>query len=453
MNSIANTVAALIPEAIESLSDLCRIPSVSFPDYDPAQVYRSAEAVADLFRKQGFPEVRVVTDCGAPAILAAWGNDPAKKTVLLYAHHDVQPEMRIALWQSPPYEPTIRGGRIYARGAADDKAGILVHAMAVAALKRMNESCANIRIVIEGEEEVGSPNLGKLLSTYKEFLRSDVAIVADLGNFATGIPALTSSLRGMVALEVEARALERAVHSGIWSGPVPDVVQALCKALASLTDLNGRIAVPGLLESVIPPDAETLASYASLGYKAESYRKEAGMVSTAQLMVPENKIPESLWRLPAITITTVEAGNRRTAGNVLLDSAWARVSVRLVPCMHWKTVVEQVSKHLRANCPWGVQLNIQSDEGADAWICPVDSPAFRTMHSSLNEGYAQNTRIMGCGASIPGAPLFREIFGEIPVLLTGLEDQHANAHGENESLDLEDFRKAILSEALFLNRV
>jgi acetylornithine deacetylase/succinyl-diaminopimelate desuccinylase-like protein len=453
MSTIENAVAALMPEAIETLAGLCRIPSVSFPDYDPAQVSRSAEAVAELFRKNGFPEVKIATDCGAPAVLAAWGNDPTKKTVLLYAHHDVQPEMRITLWQSPPYEPTIRGGRIFARGAADDKAGILVHAMAVATLKRMNESCANIRVIIEGEEEVGSPSLGKLLSTYREFLRSDVAIVADLGNFATGIPALTSSLRGMVALEVEARALERAVHSGIWSGPVPDVVQALCKTLASLTDASGRIAVPGLLESVIPPDAETLFSYASLGYKAESYRKEAGMVPTAQLMVPENKIPESLWRQPSITITTVEAGNRRTAGNVLLDSAWARVSIRLVPGMHWKTVVEQVSKHLRANCPWGVQLDIRPDEGADAWICPVDSPAFRTMHASLSEGYAQNTRIMGCGASIPGAPLFREIFGDIPVLLTGLEDQHANAHGENESLDLEDFRKAILSEALFLNRV
>lgn len=453
MKALHDVIKASMPEAIAELTQLCRIPSVSFPNYDPTQVMRSAEAVAALFQKVGFSQVQIVTDCGAPAVLAAWDTDPKLPTVLLYAHHDVQPEMRLPLWQSPPYEPTIRNGRLYARGAADDKAGILVHVMAIAALQKLKMPRANVRIVIEGEEEVGSPQLERLLRTHREFLRSDVAIVADLGNFATGEPALTSSLRGMVALEVEARALERAVHSGLWSGPVPDVVQALCKSLASLTDVQGRIAVPSLRESVEAPDAQTLSSYASLGFEESQFRKEAGLIPSAQLMVPANQIPQSLWREPSITITTVEAGSRRSAGNVLLDSVWARVSVRLVPGMHWKTVVEQVSAHLRANCPWGIQLEIQADDGADAWICPVESPAFRTMLSALSEGYGKEARIMGCGASIPGAPLFREVFGEIPVLLTGLEDNQANAHGENESLDLEDFRKAILSEAIFLHRV
>lgn len=450
---LANCVQSIHSRSVEELMTLCRIPSVSFPGYDPAQVLASAEAVAALFRKLGFPEVHLAHESGVPAVLAAWGNDPRVPTVLLYAHHDVQPEMRIPLWKSPPFDPQIRDGRLFARGAADDKAGIIVHAMAVAALREAGEPCANIRVVIEGEEEVGSPGLAKLLQAHREFLRSDVAIVADLGNFATGEPALTSSLRGMVALEVEARALQRSVHSGLWSGPIPDVCQALCKALASLTDAQGRIAIPGLLDTVQTPEPETLASYQALAFREAHFRQEAGMLDQAQLLVPESEIPLSLWRMPSITVTTIEAGSRRSAGNVLLDTAWARVSVRLVPGMHWRTVAEQVSAHLRRNCPWGVQLEIQSDEGADAWICPVDHPAFPSMLSALSEGYGKPARILGCGASIPGAPLFSEIFGNIPVLLTGLEDPQANAHGENESLDLEDLRKAILSEALFLQKL
>ena len=450
---LQDAVTSLMGHALAELEDMCRIPSVSFPGYDPMHVRQSAEVVARLLRKTGFPEVKVVEDGCAPAVLAAWGHDPAQPTVLLYAHHDVQPEMREHLWISKPYVPTVRDGRLFARGAADDKAGIIVHAAAAQALHFLGTGMPNLRVVIEGEEEVGSPGLHHLLSTQREFLQCDVAIVADLGNFATGVPALTASLRGMVALEVEVRAMDRSVHSGLWSGPVPDPAQGLCRMLAALLDDAGQIAVPGLLDSVVPPDAQTLASFHSLGIGADSFCAEAALRPGVRLLCPAHEIPQTLWRRPSITVTTLEAGNRKSAGNVLLDSAWARVSVRLVPGMEWHKVVEQVSAFLRAKCPWGLELSIAHDEGANAWVTPTDHPAFQAMGAALQHGYGTPARIMGCGASIPGAPMFSQVFGDIPVLLTGLEDSQANAHGENESLDLGDLRKAILAQADFLRRV
>jgi len=460
-DALSRAVSVLFPQAVEDLKTLCKIPSVSFPDYDHRELDRSAQAVASLLTRMGFPEVQVVRNPGkdvgtggSPAVLAAWGHDALRPTILLYAHHDVQPEMRIERWVSEPFEPTVRAGRLFARGAADDKAGVLVHAAACAALHSTDASALpNIRILIEGEEEVGSVGLEELLRTHCEFLKSDVAIVADLGNFATGVPALTASLRGMVALEIEVRSMERSVHSGIWSGPVPDVVQGLCKMIASLTDERGNIVVPGILAAVIPPDAQTLASYRSLDIRENIFRAELGLKPGVQLRVPESEIALAQWRQPSLTVTTIEAGNRKTAGNVLLDSAWARLSIRLVPGMEWKTVVAQVSAHLRKNCPWGLELSIVSDAGADAWVTPTSHPAFQHMLAALEAGYGTPARIIGCGASIPGAPLFSEALGDIPVLLTGLEDALANAHGENESLDLEDFRKAILAEAEFLRRI
>jgi len=277
--------------------------------------------------------------------------------------------------------------------------------------------------------------------------------VADLGNFATGVPAVTASLRGMVALEVEVRSLKHSLHSGLWSGPIPDVVQGLCKMIAGLTDAEGNMLTPHLLDPVIPPDQATRDSYASLQIKESDFRRDADLLPSVHLRCSEQDIPESIWRRPSLTVTTLEAGNRRAAGNVLLDSAYARVSIRLVPGMKWQTVVTQVSEHLRTLCPWGLDLHITSDEGANAWSTPTDHPFFQRMLQALDRGFGKTPRIIGCGASIPGAPLFTEAFGDIPILLTGLEDHQSNAHGENESLDLDDFRKAILSEAEFMRQM
>lgn len=444
-------------EVLAELSKLCRIPSIAFAGFDPAILDDSAQATALLLTKWGFPDVRVVRNenrlvgqGGSPAVIAAWGNDPHKPTILLYAHHDVQPGMRVEKWQSPVFEPTIRNNRLFARGAADDKAGIVIHAASARMIFQEFESApVNLRVLIEGEEEVGSPGLASLLSAHKQFLQCDAVIVADLGNFAPGVPAITASLRGMVALEVEVRSLEHSLHSGMWSGPIPDPVQALCKMIASLTDLQGRIIVPGILDSVQSPPEALRQAYEQLPFSESVFRKEAGLKSSSQILVNASEIPLSLWMRPSITVTTLEAGNRRNAGNVLLDSAWARISVRLAPGMHWEKTLNQLEQHFQQHCPWGLELHLHREEGANAWITSVEHPWFQRMLNALNKGYSQAAQVIGCGASIPGAPLFSDTFGDIPILMTGVEDALSNAHGENESVSIPDLMKAIQSQYLF----
>lgn len=436
---------------IEELKELVRIPSVSFEGFDPAHVAQCAQAIADLFLKHGLDNVQLwLPPSGREAVFAQIGNNPQRPTVLLYAHHDVQPPMREALWLSPAFEPTERDGRLFGRGAADDKAGIIVHlAAALLVREALGVKAPNLKFLIEGEEEVGSPGFGHLLASHRHELQADAAIVADLGNYAVGEPAITTSLRGMTALEVEVRALKAPVHSGMWSGPLPDPAMGLARLLASLTHADGSIAIPGFLDSVQEPDAQTLASYRSLQMDAAKLRSESGALESLQLWALENEIPQSLWRRPSITVTAMEAGSRRNAGNVLQDCAWARVGIRLAPGMDWQTALRQTEEHLRAHCPWGLELTLKPEEGANPWTTETSHPYFRSMLYAMEQGYGVKPRIVGCGASIPGAPLFTEHLGDIPVLMTGLEDPGSNAHGENESLALEDLRKAILSEALF----
>ncbi|NLB64184.1 MAG: M20/M25/M40 family metallo-hydrolase [Fibrobacter sp.] len=442
---------------LQDLKELCAIPSIAFAGYDFSHLERSAQRTAQLFEEWGFPQVKVVRNPdlppgqgGAPAVLAAWGNDASKATILLYAHHDVQPEMRKDLWRTPPFEATLKDGRLYARGAADDKAGILIHAAAANMTMCQDSPPVNLRVIIDGEEEVGSPGLERLLYTHRDFLQCQAVIVADLSNFAPGTPALSASLRGMVAAGVTVRALRQPLHSGLWGGPLPDAALALSKILASLCDDQGQIAVPGIREFAQNPAATNLYS-PEVNPSAVAFKNQAGLHATAQLLVAPAEISTSLWQRPALTVTTIEAGQRLTAGNVLLDSAWARISLRLAVGMDWQKALQQLEDHLRKNCPWGLELEFCPEIGANAWQTSTQNPIFQQMLTALNQGYGQNAKIIGSGASIPGAPLFAEIFGEIPVLLTGVEDDFSHAHGENESVNMADVYKAIKSEHLFFN--
>ncbi len=439
---------------VEELKNLVRIPSVSFPDFDIAEVARSAEAVAELFRRHGCTDVALWTPAsGRPSVFARMGYRADRPTVLVYAHHDVQPPMREALWTSPAFEPTERNGRLYGRGAADDKAGIIVHLAAALLAHRVPDQAPNVLFLIEGEEEVGSPGLEEILAAHRQQLSCDAVIVADLGNYAVGEPAITTSLRGMTALEVEVRALAAPVHSGMWSGPLPDPAMGLARMLSALVDNKGQIAIPGFLDDVLPIDTATENSYRRLALDATKLRQESGAIEGIDLWVDDDKIPHALWRRPSITVTAMEAGSRRNAGNVLQDCAWARVGIRLAPGMSWQKALGQVEAYLHAHCPWGLDLRLTPEDGADPWTTSTAHPHFQAMLNAMDLGYGKAPRIVGCGASIPGAPLFTQYLGNMPVLMTGLEDPGSNAHGENESLDLGDLYKATLSEALFFRSI
>lgn len=450
-----NALNTVFRSHIEELKELVRIPSISFEGFDPQNVSQSAQAVAQLFQKHGLSHIQIwAPSSGRESVFATLGSNPQSPTVLLYAHHDVQPPMRAALWQSPAFEPQERDGRLYGRGTADDKAGIIVHlASAILAHQMLGPQAPNLKFIIEGEEEVGSPGLHELLAKHHQELACDAVIVADLGNYAVGEPAITSSLRGMVAVEVELRALQAPVHSGMWSGPLPDPAMGLAHLLSHLVDSHGQIAIPGFLDSVTPPDPQTLASYQSLGMDATKLRQESGAVEGLHLWASPQEIPIALWRRPSLTVTAMECGSRTQAGNVLQDCAWARIGIRLAPGMDWKHALSQLTEHLQKNTPWGLQITITPEEGANPWTTSTTHPYFQAMQNAMEQGYGTAPRIIGCGASIPGAPLFTQHLGDIPVLMTGLEDPGSNAHGENESLHLGDLYKATLSQALFFSKI
>ena len=451
LETLAKRIHEQMPRYIETLESLIRIPSISFDNFDPNEVLRSADAVKKLFEKNGLQNVKFLTPpSGHSAVYAELRTKPGHPTILLYAHHDVQPTMREDLWDSPPFAPEIRDGRLYGRGAADDKAGIVLHLAAVTqALALYGDKMPNVKFIIEGEEEAGSSGMETLLQNNRELLQCDAVIIADLSNFARGTPSITTTLRGMSAISIVLKAVKTPLHSGSWSGPIPDPAQALCKMIASLTDAEGHILISHFEDPTVPPTAEELASYEALGMTEEKFREQAGVLPGVKLLAGGSDILKSLWRRASIVVTAMESGLRTQAGNVLQNSAYARIGIRLAPGMDADVATLQLIDALKKSCPFGLELSIFTEDGANPFTTDTSHPYFEKMKQAMTETYGTPAKYIGCGASIPGAQLFRDTFGNVPILLTGLEDPACNAHSENESLALDDFEHGIAAEAAF----
>jgi acetylornithine deacetylase/succinyl-diaminopimelate desuccinylase-like protein len=455
IDSIVAAIREKMPAYIDTLSDLVRIPSISFDNFDQKHVLESAEKVKELFLLAGLTNVQfLLPPSGRPSVYGESLTSPDKPTVLLYAHHDVQPPMREALWNTKPFEASLQGDRLYGRGTSDDKAGIVTHLAALEQVRawKGNEG-PNLKFLIEGEEESGSAGFETILTKNAELLKCDAVIVADLGNFAKGTPSITTTLRGMSAVNVEIRAVKAPLHSGSWSGPIPDPGQVLCRMISSMTDGKGNILIPHFEDTLVPPTEAELESYKSLGMTEKIFRNDGGILDRVQLKVPENEILLSLWRRPSIVVTAMEVGSRLNAGNVLQDTAFARIGIRLAPGMDANIATQQVVEFLQEKVPYGLECNITTEDGANPFVTDTSHPFFKKMSESMSIAYNAKTKFIGCGASIPGAELFRNTFGNIPILLTGLEDPECNAHGENESLYLPDFEHGIVAETLFFGGI
>lgn len=439
-------VAAGWPRIRSELESLVRIPSVSLTGYETAQIERSARSVRELLTASGMDArvVRAAGDAGHPAVIGRIPAPPGGPTVLLYAHHDVQPAGDHADWESPPFEPTERGGRLYGRGAADDKAGVMTHVAAVRnLLARYGPTPPiGVTVFVEGEEEVGSTTLTDLLDQHRDELVCDALVLADSANWAVGVPSLTTTLRGMIRVVVTLRALEHGVHSGVYGGVAPDAITAMCRLMATLHDDRGSVAVPGL----------ATLDVADVDYPEAKVRAEAGMRSQAPLL-GTGSVVSRLWGQPAATVIGIDAPRVDDSANLLLPACRAKVSIRLAPDQPWQEAFPAVREHLLANAPWGTAVEVELEDFANGFTARTTGPYPAAAHAAFAAAWGREPLDIGMGGSIPFVAEFAERFPGAAILITGVEDPDARAHGANESLHLGEFERVVLAESLLLEQL
>jgi acetylornithine deacetylase/succinyl-diaminopimelate desuccinylase-like protein len=452
-DALRDAVRDGMPAAVADLSRLVKIPSVSWDGFDPAHVQASAEAAKQLLEDVGIFESVTISRApiatgdhagrlGQAAVLATRAARNGRPTVLLYAHHDVQPPGKDEDWESPAFEPTVRGDRIFARGAADDKAGVMAHVAALRALVEVagTDFDLGIAVFLEGEEEFGSRSFSSFLTQHRAELAADVIVVADSDNWDTETPALTIGLRGNVTFKLTVSTLAHASHSGMFGGAVPDAMLATIRLLASLHDADGAVAVEGL-ESYAGETPE---------YGEEKLREEAGL-REGVVPVGRGAILSRIWNQPAITVTGIDAPTVLNASNTLTPSVTVKISARIAPGQDSEEAYRALERHLRDHAPFGAHLEISDVDTGNPFLVDTSGWAVRHALEAMEAAWGRPAVQMGVGGSIPFiADLVRE-FPAAQILVTGVEDPDSRAHSPNESLHLGVFSRSILTEALLLD--
>lgn len=437
MTDLVAAIRHVLPSVRADLEALVRIESVWADPARRGEVQRSAELTAKLLSDAGFGDVRIVSEGGAPAVIAHHPAPPGSPTVLLYAHHDVQPEGDSARWDSAPFAPTERDGRLYGRGSADDKAGIATHLAAFRA--HGGNPPVGVTVFVEGEEESGSPSLGALLAAHKDALAADVIIIADSDNWSTEIPALTVSLRGLADCVVEVTTLDHGLHSGIWGGVVPDALTVLVRLLATLHDDDGNVAVAGLHEGTA----------ADVDRGPQWVAAETGLLDGVQ-QIGSGSVAQRLWAKPAITVIGIDTTPISKASNTLIPSARAKISLRVAPGGDAAAHLAALTRHLESHAPWGARVTVTPGDVGQPYAIDASGPVYDAARTAFAQAWGVAPVDMGMGGSIPFIAEFATAFPDATILVTGVEDPSTQAHSINESLHLGVFEKAATAEALLL---
>jgi acetylornithine deacetylase/succinyl-diaminopimelate desuccinylase-like protein len=449
--AISAYVSAQQERLLGELLDFLRIPSVStLPEHQP-DVLSAAEFTAAALRAAGMPHVEIIPTAGHPLVYAESLAAPGKPTVLCYGHYDVQPPDPLELWNSPPFEPVIENGNIYARGSADDKGQFYTHIKAIEALRALNGKLPlNVKFLIEGEEEIGGKSVAKFVAENPEKLKADVALVSDTALFAPGLPTLCVGLRGLVYMEVEATGPGRDLHSGLYGGAAPNAVYGLAQLLAKAKDDHGTIQIPGIYETVAPPSPAEVESWASLPYDEAEYLKEVG--SSALTGEPGRSTFEKTWARPTFEVHGIAGGfTGAGAKTVIPAKAVAKVSIRLVPHQDPEVVVGAFRQWIAANLPEGVQVEVRVLSGGPGLLVNPDHPAMAVAARCFAEALGRKTVFVRSGGSIPIVGDFAQHLG-IPTILMGFGLPDDGLHSPNEKFAVENYYKGIATVAHFLEQ-
>lgn len=437
VETIQPLVEGMMGDVTADLAALVRIPSCAFPGFPPEPVLQTANAIVNLLERYGVPAPRLLNvPSGYPAVFAEVPAPPGAPTVLLYAHYDIQPAPPEQGWDIDPFDPVIGDGRMYGRGAADDKSGVMI----IAAALRLfgGQFPVGIKVLIEGEEETGS-NLESLIAANPGLVRCDAFVINDGGNLKTGEPELTVALRGIAACDVTVRTLRGMAHSGAYGGAAPDALMALIRILDSLLDKDGNVAIEGL----------TSFEWDGADIPEADYRQAAGVLPEVGLM-GNGPLAARLWSHPSVTAIGIDAPSTEAASNSLIPEAKARVSLRLAPGSDPEDSVRRLMAHLHAAAPWNVQVITAPVHTGDAFLGKTGGPVFAAAQAAAATAFGVAPKITGSGGTIPLLTTLQRLAPDGEFVIWGPGDERSQVHAANESLDLGELQRMIVAEALLL---
>jgi len=434
---------------VEELKDYLRIPSISTTKSHTKDVANCAKFVASKLKNAGMKKVEIIKTKGHPLVYAEWMGAENKPTVLVYGHYDVQPVDPLKLWKTPPFEPVIKSGKIWARGANDNKGQNFVHIKAVEALLKNDKKLpVNVKFLIEGEEEIGSPNLSQFLKTNRKKLKCDAVLISDTSLFAPNIPTINYGLRGLCYMEVELIGPNRDLHSGSFGGSVANPINELAKLIAKLQDKNGKVTIPNFYKNVVPLTKKERDNFKKLEFSDEKFAKE---LKVNQLQGEKGfSTLERLWARPTLDCNGIYGGfTEEGAKTVLPSKATAKMSMRLVPNQNPQTIAKEFTKYVKSIAPKSVKINVKALHGGLPCMVPLESDAIKAAARATTRAFGKETVFTREGGSIPIVVEFMNQLNA-PAVLMGLGLDTDNIHSPNEHFSLASFQKGILSSIYFM---